>query len=240
MYVEANTAPSSKETEYSFLKLWTHNELTKQRHGHDPGFAVIKRGSQSFSEMGFKCERPDGTVYFLFPPSVLVEEGDVIAWGASSGLTDEWVITMTNRTKAAVRTEVRRPKSSDQSVGDLLRATSLTQVGGYLENARQRLGEGTPTGWSDCVANCRNALQTAVTQMTGEGQLSPGLRKLKDVCQFGEREIEFVERLEKLLLTSKDLLSKTGAHPPLPGYHFAAFALEMTTVALRFMVADRK
>ncbi len=90
------------------------------------------------------------------------------------------------------------------------------------------------------MSNCRNALQATLRQLTGEGQLSAGIRKLKEVCQFGEREVEYTQALEKLFITSRDLLSKTGAHPPMPSHADAAFVLDVTTATLRYIVTTRK
>ncbi len=113
MYVEAT--PSKKSQEYNFLKLWVHNELTKVRHHCNAGWALIRHGAQTLSEAGFKCERPEnGQVYFLFPPSVPLEDGDLIAWGAGSGVKDEWVVTSTNLLRECLRCEVRRPTKTDQ------------------------------------------------------------------------------------------------------------------------------
>jgi hypothetical protein len=235
MYAQVDATLPPKAAEYQFLKLWVHNELTKLRHHSNTGWALIKRGAQISSEQGFKCERPEGTVYFLFPPSVIAEEGDVISWGAASGAKDEWLVTSTNRVREFIRCEVKRPQAVDRSIDDLLRSASMQEAADYLRNASQRLAEGTAVEWSDCVANCRNALQTAVGQLTGEGHLPAGVKKLKEVCGFGDRELEYVQAVDALLLASKNLLSKSGAHPP-PDYHFAAFAMDQTVATLRFIV----
>jgi hypothetical protein len=77
-------------------------------------------------------------------------------------------------------------------------------------------------------------------QLTGEKQLSEAIKKLRGVCSFGEKETEYVVALEKLFRASRDVLSKSGAHPPMPQYPFAAFALGLTTETLRFILATRK
>src|SRR5271157_3098527 len=179
MYVRVDPAPPPKGAEYQVLKFWVHNELTKLRHHNNPGWALIKRGLQSSSEQGFKCGRPNGEVYFLFPPSVVVEEADVIAWDSASGLKDEWSVISKNRTREFIQCEVRCPSPSDRSIDELLLSASLPEVAEYLSNATQRLKEQTPAAWGDCVSNCRNALQAAVRKLTGEDHLSAGLRKLK-------------------------------------------------------------
>jgi len=240
MYMQTDpTRPSPKAAEYQFLQLWIHNELTKVRHHHNAGWASIRRGNQVFSEQGFKCERPDGQVYFLFPPSVAVEEGDEIDWGAASGRADKWVVTDTNCVREYIRCQARRPRPGEAPIEELLRSSSLAEAAEYLANAKQRLGESTPASWGDCISNCRNGLQATIRQLTGEGQLSAGIKKLREVCNFGDGESEFVGALEKLLAASRDLLSKSGAHPPLPRKDFAVFAYDLTVGVLRFIVSSR-
>jgi len=241
MIVQGNLPPSRKSAEFGSLRLWVHNELSSRGHHNNAGSALIRHGTQSFHEQGFKCERPEnGQVYFLFSASVEAIEDDLIAWNDLNGPPDEWTVTATNRVTEYLRCEVRRPRPTDRPVDELLRSAGLAQAAEYLANARQRLAEGTPASWGDCTANCRNALQAAVRQLTGEGQLSAGLKKLKEVCLFGEREAEHIQALDKLFTNSRDLLSKTGAHPPLPDYPFAVFALDLTTAILRFLMTALK
>src|SRR5690348_10386285 len=114
MYVATDAnQPSRKNAEFQFLKLWAHNELTNLRHHYNSGWALVGHDDLRSSEQGMKCERPDGGVYFLFPPSVVIAEGDTIAWGKSAGIEDEWVVTVTNRVREYVRCEVRRPRRTD-------------------------------------------------------------------------------------------------------------------------------
>ena len=143
MYAQVDTTLPPKAAEYQFLQLWVHDDLTKLRHHNNPGWALITRGTQISSEQGFKCERPDGTVYFLFPPSVIAEEGDVVGWRATSGAKDEWLVTSTNRVREFIRCEVKRPRAVDRPIDDLLRSASMQEAADYLRNASQRLAEGT-------------------------------------------------------------------------------------------------
>ncbi len=233
--------PANKEAEYHGLTLWVLNEYG--RFNPNGGWAIVRRDPQlCFQERGYKCERPEnGQVFFLFTHSASVVEGDLITWGKGSGRTDdEWIVTDLNLTTQYLRCEVRRPKPSDRSIDQLLRAASFAKAAEYLSNARQRLDEGPATGWNDCVVNCRNALQEVVAQLTGEKQLSPGLKKLGDVCDFGDKETEYVQLLEKLFRASRDVLSKSGAHPPMPGYPFAVFALDVTVATIRFLITSHK
>jgi len=232
--------PSNKSADFQILTIWVHNE--RRDHNPNGGWATIRREPQTcFQEQGYKCEWPEnGQVYFLFTRSSSVMEGDRIAWREGTGQKDEWVVTGINPTNQYVRCEVRRPRATDQSIDYLLRSASLNNAAEYMSNARQRLDEGTDTGWSDCVANCRNALQEVISALTGERNLSEGLRKLKDFCNLGEKEAEYIKSMERLFLASRDVLSKSGAHPPMPGQQFAIFALGLTTETLRFILTTRK
>jgi hypothetical protein len=225
--------PANLAAEFESLRLWVHNERGK--HHPNAGWANL---NNSVSAQAFKCERPDGKVYFLFPRSSTVTGGDLITWGSYPD--DQWIVTGINRTSECLSCEVRRPEPRDGPVESLLRSASFTKAAEYLSNAKQRLEEGTATGWGDCVANCRNALQEVVTQLTGEKHLSAGLKKLADVCNLGEKETEQLETLEKLFRTSRDVLSKSGSHPPTPDYPFAAFAFGMTSEMIRFLLAKRR
>jgi hypothetical protein len=60
------------------------------------------------------------------------------------------------------------------------------------------------------------------------------------VCNLGGNEIAYVEELEKLLRVSRDVLSKSGAHPPMPEHALAAFAFGITSETIRFLLATRK
>jgi len=236
-YPGATLMTANARAEFQFLALWVHNERGK--HHPNAGWANVKREPQfSFSVQGFKCERPDGEVYFLFPHSSTVNVGDLVTWGSYPD--DQWVVTGINRTSECLSCEVRRPHARDESVDSLLRSISLTKAAEYLANAKARLEEGTATGWGDCVANCRNALQEVVTQLTGENHLSDGIKRLRDVCNLGEKESAYVETLDRLFRASRDVLSKSGAHPPVPDYPFAAFSLDLTTATIRFLLATRK
>lgn len=233
--------PSNKQAEYNRLTIWVHNECN---HYHpNGGWATIRREPDvCFQEQGYKCERPEsGQVFFLFAHSSSVLESDLITWGEGSGRTDDrWVVVEINRTNQYLRCEVRRPKSYDQSVEQLLRSAQFIHAADYLCNARERLRENSAAGWNDCVANCRNALQEVLTQLTGEKQLSAGIAKIRDICNIGDKETVYVESLEKLFRASRDVLSKSGAHPPMPQQPFATFALELTSATIRFLLTTRK
>ena len=233
--------PTKKEAEFQYLLLWAHNELTKLGHHYQECLVLIRHGSRTLQEQCLKCiNHEGGTVYFLFTASAYVEEGDMIVWGTSQVvLPEEWHVERRIQFSEYVRCDVRRPAAGDVQLGEILGKAGLTQAASYLANAEQRFSEGTPAARSDCVAGCRNALQDVTRQLTGEGQLGQGLRKLKNSIALGGHETEFVEALDKLLLALRDVLSKSGAHPPMPDEAITLFALEVTKATLRFVLTAR-
>jgi hypothetical protein len=48
----------------------------------------------------------------------------------------------------------------------------------YLENARERLKSGEVAGFSDCKANCRSALVSFVSTLSGKPKIREGIRNL--------------------------------------------------------------
>jgi hypothetical protein len=105
----------------------------------------------------------------------------------------------------------------------------------YLQNARIRLGSGTPEGFADCIANCRNSLVSAVKAVTGQENVRNGIKEMAKQGYFGEREEEVFEALENFMAKLHNLLSKSGPHPPMPSKLQAEFALGLTEASLTFL-----
>jgi hypothetical protein len=197
----------------------------------------VVRGSERLREGAAKCVDPNrGTTVFFLTQSAAVTEGDVLAWKGS----EEWVVMQTNNLSAGIRCEVRKRLPGDRDIDELLRHYHLSETADYLENARERLLAGSSAALGDCKTSCRNALLAAVKGLSGKGSFNDGVRALHDTLGLGEREQEYLRALERLLLKSKDLLSKAGPHPPLPGPVSAHFAMELTTATLKFLVLARE
>ena len=221
------------KSDFAELKAWARHELSRLNHDYQSGPVEIKHGATANSVLGMKCiDHGTGTTYFLFPRSVSVDHNDQLVWGTD----EEWRIVATNQIRQGIRCDVRRPIPADKEVDELLRARGLLEPADYLLDAKERLAEETPPALANCKTACRNALLSAVRQLTGEGGFKEGVKKLRDVCSFGAREDEYLKALENLLLKSKDLLSKAGPHPPMPDQVSATFALELTKATLRFLV----
>lgn len=236
-YVVTDNAPTRIQAEFSALQLLVHNELSKNAR-YDAGDAIVRHGATTIQYPCFKGERHnDGKVVFLFSSSVVVEEEDVVAWRPGTGVKDEWIVSETVRMRGFVRCEVRKPKSTNLPIDDLLRSASLTEAADYLRTAKERLDSDTPDGWNDSVSNSRNALQSAIRCKTGELHLSAGIKKLREVSEFGSAETELLDTVERLFQKSRDVLSKSGAHPPRPSRALAVLALELSTALLKFMAS---
>lgn len=224
--------PESKSSDFVELKAWARHELSRLNHEYQSGPVEIKRGATANSVLGLKCiDHATGRTYFLFPRSIPVDHNDLLVWAGD----EEWRIVATNQIRQGIRCDVRRPTPADKEIDELLRSCGLLEPAAYLLDAKERLAEETPAALANCKTACRNALLSAVRQLTGEGGFKEGVKKLRDVCSFGTREEEHLKALENLLLKSKDLLSKAGPHPPMPDQASATLALELTKAILRFM-----
>ena len=236
-YVVTDSAPTRVQAEFSALKLLVHNELTTNAR-YDAGDSIVRHGTATIQYPCFKGERhTDGRVVFLFPSSVVVEEGDVVAWRPATDVKDEWIVSETVRMRSYTRCEVRKARSTDLPIDDLLRSASLTEAADYLKTAKERLDSESPDGWNDSVSNSRNALQAAIRSRTGELHLSAGIKKLREISEFGSAETELLDAVERLFQKSRDVLSKSGAHPPRPSRALAVLAFDLSTTLLKFMVS---
>lgn len=112
----------------------------------------------------------------------------------------------------------------------------ITEAITYLENARARFDEGGSTGYSDCKANCRNAILSLMKSLAGTDRIRGAVKKLHKEGLLGEREAEVVEAVENLLAKIHELASKKGAHPPLAEEDEALFTLKLTEAAVEYIV----
>ena len=107
----------------------------------------------------------------------------------------------------------------------------------YLENAKARFDTKTAVGYSDCKANCRNALMFALKTLTGEGEVRKAAKELARQGILGEREKEFTETFNKLLVILHGVDSKKGSHPPMTrNEDDAELALVITTSVVNYLI----
>jgi hypothetical protein len=97
----------------------------------------------------------------------------------------------------------------------LLDSLGLGEAIQYIQNARARFDTKTPTGYSDCKTNCRNAIVSAIKALTGKENIREGVKMLGKHGIIGEREEELIEAFADFLVKLHGVASKKGPHPPL-------------------------
>jgi hypothetical protein len=115
-------------------------------------------------------------------------------------------------------------------------ALGITEALTYLENARIRYEAGGSTGFSDCKANCRNAIASLMRGLSGTDKVRDAVKKLHQQGLLGERETEVVEAIADLITKLYGLASKTGTHPPLATEDDAHFTLRITEAVVEYIV----
>ncbi|NIO36497.1 hypothetical protein GTO27_02215 [Candidatus Bathyarchaeota archaeon] len=91
----------------------------------------------------------------------------------------------------------------------------LTEAFRYLQNAQQRFQTRTPEGYSNCKTDCRNAVISALSSLSGTEDIRKAVKILGKKGIIGAREEELIAAFENLLAKMKDVLSKKGPHPPM-------------------------
>ena len=114
---------------------------------------------------------------------------------------------------------------------------SFTEAHGYLKNAKRRIKSKTPEGYSDCKANCRNALDSTLQILTGRENVREATKELHRQGILGEREEEFIKTFGDLLIILHRIDSKKGSHPPMTrNENDAEFALSITTDVVNYII----
>jgi len=117
-----------------------------------------------------------------------------------------------------------------------IKKLGLTEAFRYLQNAKQRFYTGTPEGYSNCKTDCRNAIISALSSLSGTDDLRKAVRMLGKKGIIGGREEELITAFENLLAKMKDVLSKKGPHPPMATEEEdAELALNITQALLTYL-----
>jgi len=133
------------------------------------------------------------------------------------------------RVAQQVVAEIRRRQQLASTLG-------ITESLEYLANARERFEAGGSTGFSDCKANCRNALVSLLGGLTGTENVRKAVKTLHKEGLLGKRETEVVETLEAFVKKLHDQASKTGAHPPMATEEDALLTLRLTEAVAQYLV----
>jgi hypothetical protein len=119
---------------------------------------------------------------------------------------------------------------------EVAKGLGIQEAATFIQNARIRFDTMTPVGYNDCKTNCRSALLSLLTKLSGENEVRAGIRKLAHDGLLGDREKEVVEAVEEVVGTLAGLASKKGAHPPLTDENNALFTLRLTEAVFDYLV----
>ena len=112
----------------------------------------------------------------------------------------------------------------------------LTEAFRYLQNAQQRFHTRTPEGYSNCKTDCRNAVVSALSSLSGTEDVRKAVKILGKKGIIGAREEELITAFENLLAKMKAVLSKKGPHPPMATEEEdAELALNITRALLTYL-----
>jgi len=111
--------------------------------------------------------------------------------------------------------EIREAIADSQRRPAVLDKLAFRESYQYLENAKARFDTKSAVGYSDCKANCRNALMSALKTLTGKEEVREAAKELAKQGMLGKREEEFIESFGDLLVKLHGLASKKGSHPPM-------------------------
>ena len=117
-----------------------------------------------------------------------------------------------------------------------IKKLGLTEAFRYLQNAQQRFYTRTPEGYSNCKTDCRNAIDSALSSLSGTSDVRKAVKILGKKGVIGRREEELITAFESLLAKMKGVLSKKGPHPPrATEEEDAELALNITQALLNYL-----
>jgi len=112
----------------------------------------------------------------------------------------------------------------------------LTEAFRYLQNAQQRFHTRTPEGYSNCKTDCRNAIVSTLSSLSGTDGIRKAVKILGKKGFIGGREEELITAFENLLVKMQGVLSKKGPHPPMATEEEdAELALNITQALLTYL-----
>lgn len=109
----------------------------------------------------------------------------------------------------------QKAMTDSQSPPTVVDALAFSESYQYLGNAKARFDTKSAVGYSNCKADCRNALMSALTTLTGKEEVREAAKELAKQGILGKREEEFLKIFGDLLATLHGLASKKGSHPPM-------------------------
>jgi len=114
---------------------------------------------------------------------------------------------------------------------------SFSEAYKYLKNAKRRFNTKTPEGYSNCKADCRNGLMSALKTLTGMNTIKEAATELHRQGILGKREGEFYKTFGNLLVILHGIDSKKGSHPPMErNEDDAKLALNLTRDVIEYII----
>lgn len=114
---------------------------------------------------------------------------------------------------------------------------SFSEAYKYLKNAKRRFNTKTPEGYSNCKADCRNGLMSALKTLTGMNTIKEAATELHGQGILGKREEEFYKTFGNLLVILHGIDSKKGSHPPMErNEDDAELALSITRSLINYLI----
>jgi hypothetical protein len=116
---------------------------------------------------------------------------------------------------------------------------SFSEAYKYLKNAKRRFNTKTPEGYSNCKADCRNGLMSALKTLTGMNTIKEAATELHRQGILGKREEEFYKTFGNLLVILHGIDSKKGSHPPMErNEDDAELALNITRDIIEYIISQ--
>jgi len=89
---------------------------------------------------------------------------------------------------AEVKILAKREVTAMKAKIEDLQRLGIGEAATFISNARLRFETQTPAGFNDCKTNCRSAIISLLTRLTGEADPRVGIRYLAKQRIFGDRE----------------------------------------------------
>lgn len=135
--------------------------------------------------------------------------------------------------------ELSRVTKVTQSAPAIADKLAFSESYQYIQEAKARFDTKTAVGYSGCKANCRNALVSALTTLTGKEDVREAAKELGKQGILGKREEELIESFGELLVKLYGLASKKGSHPPMTRQaDDAELVLGITTSILNYVTNE--
>jgi hypothetical protein len=226
--------------------------MSAMAHPLIPGHAAIRKNAYTQREQLREVRAVKGyskhggaVCFFLIRPA-WADRGDLLEWNFSTSLgeeyKEEWRIVDWDRMVSEVQLlYVQRYSRELADVALALRTEGLAEAADYLQAARDHLLKAVgPTAFADCRTSCRNALTSALAQLSGVTGYRAAIKVLAERGFFGQKEGEFLGALEEVMVKLQQVNGKMGPHPPMAGNAEAELSFSLTEATLKYLVERKR